>query len=313
MTDIVTGEAVGLNLRVASVPSRLIAGGLDLALQFGVLWLLVIVGTAVLSGSDGAIAAALAITLVVAVLIGYPVTMETLTRGRTLGKMAMGLRVVRVDGGPISFRQALVRGLFAGLLERPGILFGLSVWVGVLTMMLSTNGRRLGDLAAGTVVLQERVPTTAPRADVVAMPPVLAGWAQLLDLGELDDGLALSARQFLARAGQLEPAARAHLGRQLAGAVAAVTMPPPPAGTPEWAYLSAVLAERRRRATPACPAPPLPFAHQPGYLPTPGGRARDAYWRPQSMPLHNATPQTTPPPPATLQPAPPAGAFAPPR
>lgn len=316
MADIVTGEAVALDLRTASVPSRLLAGLLDLVLQFGVFWLLTIAGTAVLAGADGGLAAALLVALVVAVFVGYPVTMETLTRGRTLGKMALGLRVVRVDGGPIGFRQALVRGLFAGLLEKPGFLFGATVWVAVLVMLVSRNARRLGDLAAGTVVLQERVPTTAPRADVVAMPPALAGWAPLLDLGRLDDRLALSARQFLARFTQLEPAARERLGHQLAGAVAAVTTPPPPEGTPAWAYLSAVLAERRRRATPASvpftrssgasphvPVPVAPSPHAAAYLPPPG-----AYLPPpgpphQPVPTHQRVPA----------PAPPAGPFAPPR
>ena len=66
------------------------------------------------------------------VFLGYPVAMETLTRGRTLGKMALGLRVVRDDGGPITFRQALVRGLVGLALERPGLF------------LLARSGRRSG-------------------------------------------------------------------------------------------------------------------------------------------------------------------------
>jgi hypothetical protein len=80
------------------------------------------------------------------------------------------------------------------------------------------------------------------------MPPQLAGWAAGLDLQRLPDGLALSARQFLARADQLTDAAREDLGGRLVQAVTAAVGPPPP-GTPGWAVLAAVLAERRRRET----------------------------------------------------------------
>ena len=246
MSDVVTGEAVALDLRLAKLPSRLVAGFLDVALQVAVLYALVALGAVVLRGTDGGLQAALVILLLVVVFLGYPITLETLTRGRTLGKMALGLRVVRDDGGPLGFRQALVRGLFGGLLEKPGLLLGLTAPIGILVMGLSARGKRLGDLAAGTVVLQERVP--APRQAYVAwMPPPLAGWATTLDLTGLDDGLALAVRQFLSRMPQLSASARAELGDRLAGAVAAVTTPPPPPGTPGWAYLTAVLAERGRR------------------------------------------------------------------
>ena len=78
------------------------------------------------------------------------------------------------------------------------------------------------------------------------MPPQLAGWAAGLDLSGLSDALALSVRQFVSRADQLTPAAREDLGGRL---VASVTeaVGPAPSGTPGWAVLSAVLAERRRR------------------------------------------------------------------
>ncbi|MDQ6874588.1 MAG: RDD family protein, partial [Actinomycetota bacterium] len=246
MSEIITGEAVALELRLAKLPSRLLAGLLDLMLQLLVLYIFTIVTTPVLDSTDPGFAIALYILFLVAIFVGYPVTMETLTRGRTLGKMAMGIRVVRVDGGPVGFRQALVRGLFAGLLEKPGLFFGFTMPLAVVVMLVNAQGRRLGDLTAGTVVLQERVP--APQAAYfAAMPPPLAGWAPTLDLTGLDDGLALAVRQFLSRLHQLDPAARADLGIRLVDAVAAATTPAPPPGTPGWAYLTAVLAERRRR------------------------------------------------------------------
>ena len=104
--------------------------------------------------------------------------METLWRGRTLGKAAMGLRVVRDDGGPIRFRHAFVRGLVGVVLDKPGITYGLGA---LIPMHRDEHGKkRLGDMAAGTIVLQERVPAQLDAP--VAMPPPLAGWAAGLDL-----------------------------------------------------------------------------------------------------------------------------------
>lgn len=242
MSQVVTGEAVALDLRAAALPSRVVAGFLDALAQSIALFLLLIVVGAVSSQTSGAAAAALSIVVFVLVLVGYPVVFETLLRGRTPGKAAMGLRVVRDDGGPVGFRQAFVRGLAGAFVERPGITFFLA---GVLSMLLNSRGKRLGDLLAGTVVLQERV--AASGGVVAVMPPPLAGWAAGLDLSGLSDGVALQARQFLARSGELTPQARDDLGGRLVTAVTAAVTPPPPTGTPGWAVLSAVLAERRRR------------------------------------------------------------------
>jgi hypothetical protein len=156
--------------------------------------------------------------------------------------MALGLRVVRDDGGPIGFRQALVRGLAGAFLERPGITF---FSLGIVSIAVSSQGKRVGDFLGGTLVLQERVAVRG--GQVAVMPPQLAGWAASCDLSGVSDELALSARQFLSRSAQLTAAAREELGTRLLTAVTAGIAPPPPPGTPGWAVLSAVLAERRRR------------------------------------------------------------------
>jgi uncharacterized RDD family membrane protein YckC len=241
-SQVVTGEAVALDLRLAAIPSRVVAGGLDALLQVTLAVVLGLAAAAASTGTSEAGAAALGFLVLVVVLIVYPVGFETLLRGRTPGKAAMGLRVVRDDGGPIGFRHALARGLSGAFLERPGITLFVG---GVVTSLLNNRNKRIGDLLAGTVVLQERVP--ARGGTVAFMPPPLAGWATGLDLSGLSDDLALQARQFLSRAGELTPAARDELGSRLVGAVAAAVQPAPPPGTPGWAVLSAVLAERRRR------------------------------------------------------------------
>ena len=296
---IVTGEAVAVELRPAGVGSRGIAVLIDLAVQYGVLIAVTLLASNVLGSADDATAEALFITALVVVLLGYPVGFETLWRGRTLGKAAMGLRVVRDDGGPVRFRHAFVRGLVGVVVDRPGLTSGL---LALIPMLMTARSKRLGDLAAGTVVIQERVPSRL--AGPAMMPAPLAGWAASLDLSMVDDGLAMALRQFLARSSQLAPWAREQMGGQLLGELSRRTSPPP-TGTPPWAYFSAVLAERTRRemqrAVPPSAAPTSTF--------------------PQ-----NAAPASAPPPPAWSAPPdepaaaepdapvppPPAGPFAPP-
>ena len=254
MSQLVTGEAVALDLRPAALPSRVLAGLVDAVLQLLVLLVVSGLASAVSVDLSEAATGALGIVVVVVVLIAYPVICETLSRGRTPGKAVMGLRVVRDDGGPIGFRQALVRGLAGAFLERPGITLFTAF---VVTSLLNEQHKRVGDLLAGTVVLRERV--TARGGGMAVMPPPLAGWAAGLDLGRLPDGLALSARQFLARADDLTDAAREDLGGRLVQAVTQAVGPPPP-GTPGWAVLAAVLAERRRREGERLAGPTAPTA-----------------------------------------------------
>lgn len=290
----VTGEAVVLELRLAKLASRSLALGIDLAVQLSVFLVGTFVVAGVVSFVDDALATALALVFYVAVIVGYPVAMETATRGRTLGKMALGLRVVREDGGPIRFRHALVRGLLS--VVEIWLTFGS---VALITSLASPRGKRLGDLLAGTVVVRERIPVRG--TPMAAMPPPLAAWAGGLDLSQVPDDLALAARQFLARADELAPEVRDRMGARIAGSLAAVTAPPPPPGTPPWAFLSAVLAERRRRELERLGANvTAPTAPRPAPGPPPGP----------------APGQWGPPPPATpsnpAAPAPQDSPFAPP-
>jgi uncharacterized RDD family membrane protein YckC len=241
VSQLVTGEAVTLDLSTAGVPSRILATLIDALAQLLLYFVFAILFT-VTAGNE-ATSAALGIVVLLLCGIGYPVVLETLTKGQTLGKLALGLRVVRDDGGPIGFRQAFVRGLIGFFVEKPGLTFGSGA---LISSLLSQQSKRLGDLAAGTIVVQTRVAQS--RHDAVMMPGPLAGWATTLDLSRLPDDLALSARSFLGRFHSLTPAAQEALGGQLTAAMAAVVTPAPPQGVPHWAYLSAVLAERRRRA-----------------------------------------------------------------
>jgi uncharacterized RDD family membrane protein YckC len=255
----VTGEAVAPDLRIAQFPSRTLALALDLAIQIAALLVLVALSGPVAGLVDGAAAAAIALVTTVAILVGLPTLVETLTRGRSLGKMAAGLRVVRDDGGPVRFRHSFVRALFM-LVD-----FWLSSGaVGLISSLTSRHAKRLGDHFAGTVVIRERVAATGSAPQSLWIPPQLAPWAATLDLSRLPDATALQARTLLTRADALAPAARSDLAGRLAAEVAAYLTPPPPAGLDAETYLRTVLTERMRRASarttsrPAGPQVPTP-------------------------------------------------------
>ncbi|MEV4533845.1 RDD family protein [Asanoa sp. NPDC049518] len=248
---VVTGEAVELEVRAARAGSRVTALLIDLLVILGLGLILFVVVSAFLSSIpadlDNATIQGITVVCTVLLLVGYPVTCETVFRGRTAGKAALGLRVVRDDGGPVRLRHALTRSLVGVATEWPGVLLPPVTWIAaLLTMLGNPRGKRLGDLVAGTMVIHERTP--AGWGWVPGMPPRLAEWALTLDLTGVSDELALAVRHFLARGRELREPARTQLGRTLAAEVAAVTTPPPPPDVPGWAYLAAVIAERHRRA-----------------------------------------------------------------
>lgn len=263
--DVITGEAVVVELPLAQLASRSLAFAVDvtLLLLLNVIISIVYALTGVY-GADVAFAAAMGIGTGVLTLVGIPVTVETLSRGRSLGKLIFGLRVVRDDGGPIRFRHALARGL-AGLIVDFGVLSGFTGAVALFSSLISPRGKRVGDMLAGTVVVRDRVHTA--RQAWIGMPPPLAGWATTLALSQLPDGLALAVRQFLLRAPDMDPHARTTMALSFSTELSALVSPAPPPGTPPETFLAAVLAERSRREsvrlnahTPDAPQPLSPTA-----------------------------------------------------
>jgi uncharacterized RDD family membrane protein YckC len=311
MSEVVTGDAVVLEVRVAQMPSRFLALLIDIAVQLTILIVAFLILEAFSLITDPAMYAAVSITFVVLVLVGYPVIWETSTRGRSLGKLALGLRVVSDDGGPERFRQALFRGL-AGVPE----FWMFSGAPALISSLISPQGKRLGDLFAGTIVISERAPRESGQA--IMMPPPLAAWAATLELSQLPDEVTAAARQYLMRWHELSPQIQHEMGVRIATQVAACVSPAAPAGVPPHAYLSAVLAERRRREQlrlsrqsganglpggPYQPAPPQggPYAQGP-YAQPAGSYAQPAPPQGAPYPLP-APPQGSP----YARPAPPQG------
>ncbi|SKG29062.1 RDD domain-containing protein [Mycobacteroides abscessus subsp. massiliense] len=274
MSELVTGDAVVLDVKVAQLPVRVVSAFIDIFVQMIVLYGGIFVVAFSLSQFDAALTGALSIVYSVLALVGYPVLWEMATRGRSLGKMAMGLRVVSDDGGPERLRQAVIRALSA-VVE----IFMFMGAPAVIASLASAKGKRLGDIFAGTMVISERGPKLPPPP---MMPPQLAQWAQSLQLSGLTSDQADLARQFLNRAGQLAPHTRDQMLYQISTDVLASIAPPPPPGTPPQFMLAAVLAERHRRALaqmrpdyPATP-PPAPSAPPPAPEPSESSTGRFA-------------------------------------
>src|SRR3990170_2181986 len=150
--DLVTGEAVALDLPPASVGLRIASGLIDVAVTVALLFLVLLVSTVAAIGTDAALATVALIGSIILVFVVVPTTLETLTRGRTLGKLALGLRTVRDDAGPISFQHAFIRALI-GFVE----IYSFGGAPAFFSALLSSRGKRLGDFAAGTYVVRERV------------------------------------------------------------------------------------------------------------------------------------------------------------
>lgn len=238
--DLVTGEAVALDLPAASFGSRIASGLIDVVVTAISAVVVLTVLVALSAGTDEALLYASMIAALIVVFLVIPTTFETLTRGRSLGKLALGLRTVRDDAGPISFQHAFIRAL-VGFVE----IYALTGAPAFFSALLSERGKRLGDHAAGTYVIRERFRLQLPPPAV--MPWELAGWARAADVAPLSTPLALGIRQYLARLGDMTPASRADLGARLAEQVQPFVSPAPPPGTTPEAFLTAVLVTRRDR------------------------------------------------------------------
>ena len=238
--DLVTGEAVALDLPPASLGARIGSGLIDVLVTLLTLIAVFMLFLVAAVNADGALTHVALVGSFITVFLVIPTTLETLTRGRSLGKLALGLRTVRDDAGPISFQHAFIRSL-VGFVE----IYSFGGVPAFFSALVSARGKRLGDFAAGTYVVRDRVPLrlTVPSQ----MPRHLEHWARTADITTLPTGLALAVRQFLGRFHTFDPQSRAAVAGQLATEVRRYVAPGPPAGTPPEDFLAAVVASRRER------------------------------------------------------------------
>jgi len=238
---VVIPEAVPLDLDTAGLGSRFLGLIIDWAIQGTALVVLLII---VANASFGWLGTTIVLLLVFLVIWGYPIALETLWRGRTVGKAAMGLRVVTTEGGQIGFRHAAVRTAL-GLVD----FILTSGACAVICVLLTSRNQRLGDLAAGTLVLRERTGLRRPTPTTFAAPLGLDAYADSLDLAGLGPAEYGVVRAFLLRAPSLPPQVRARLAAQVGESIAQRVQPPPPPGVPAEVFLASVAAAYRKRGT----------------------------------------------------------------
>jgi uncharacterized RDD family membrane protein YckC len=238
--ELVIGEAVALDVRATGFVLRAAGAIIDILASLALL-LLMLLGLGALfawSPFDSAMGAALGIACVVFAIVIVPMLVEVATAGRSLGRLAVGARIVRDDGGAIGLRHAFIRAL-TGVLELYLSFGGIAVLVG----LLSGRAKRLGDLLAGTDSQHERVPKIVE--PVHGVPEPLVGWAAIADVARMPDALSRRIAAFLRQADRLTPATRVRLAAELASE-AAPWVSPLPEADPEL-FLAAVAAVRRDR------------------------------------------------------------------
>lgn len=199
-----TPEGIELEMVLAGAASRFIAGSIDLALQLILALLAALVTLALIGGGIGDALFAIALF---AVLYLYDVLFEVLASGRTPGKRVTQLRVVREQGAPVDLRASAIRNLLRLVDALPSVYL-----VGLLSIVLTSRNQRLGDLAAGTLVIRdapargrhEPAPVPARHADT-------AGW----DVSAVSADELAAVRRFLERRGGLDRGARAALAARL--------------------------------------------------------------------------------------------------
>jgi uncharacterized RDD family membrane protein YckC len=237
--ELITGEAVALDLRATNFVLRA-AGAIIDWVSYIALFIVILLGafTVFEPVMDDALGSAISIGALAFCIVVVPTAVETLTQGKSLGKLAVGARIVRDDGGAIGFRHAFIRSLL-GVLEILMTAGGIAAMVA----LLNDKTKRLGDLLAGTYSQHERVSKAQP--PLYGVPLALAEWAKTADVARMPDGLARRIAQFLRQASGLTPDTRGRLGQELA-AEASRYVSPVPRENAEL-FLAAVAAVRRDR------------------------------------------------------------------
>lgn len=238
--SVATPEGVTLDAALAGLGSRLAAGVIDQVLRTLVLLALVVLMGLAGDAADvsGGFAVAALLVAVFLVQFAYDVLFETLASGRTPGKRWTGLRVVMLGGGPVGFVASALRNLLRIVDALPGFYL-----VGMLAILFTRNNQRLGDLAAGTIVVRDRRQVTAlPHAGPVPVTPA----TDLYDVSAVSAEELATVRRFLERRPTLSPVARDRLAHEMAARLGPKVVGPARRWQPEefLEYLVAAKAAR---------------------------------------------------------------------
>lgn len=219
-----TPENIEFAYDIAGIGSRFLAAIIDTLLisvaQVIIFLLLglIITRAGLAENAAGSLLLALGTLLAFSILWGYYIAFELLWGGQSPGKRAIGLRVVREGGRPVTFLSSAIRNLIR-IADFLPAFYG----IGVVVMFIDRRARRLGDLAGGTLVVKERQGITLEslvRADSV-LPPAREGEPlaapTMVGIELVNDRDYTLVQEFLRRRSELGRDARQRLGAQLAG------------------------------------------------------------------------------------------------
>ena len=230
-----TPEGVALELVLAGLGSRFLARLLDTLIQIGLIIALA-VGVAVFH-SRGWLQA-VTIVLVFLIVFAYDVAFETLNHGRTIGKQAAGIRVVGRFGEPVRFLASAVRNI-ARVLDFLPVFY----LVGTISIIATARDQRVGDLAAGTLVMRDRFPGLArSTAPITVAADAVATW----DVSAVSAAELQAVRQFLDRRLDLGWPARNYFAVDLAQRLGPKVAGIPPNSHPEYVLEGIVVAKQGR-------------------------------------------------------------------
>ncbi len=231
-----TPEGIVLDYTLAGIGSRFIAGTIDLALKLLLLAAALLVIGILTTGSIGVIIFALVGFLL---LFGYDIVFEVWAAGRTPGKRWNGLRVVMAGGRPIGFSASAARNLLRLIDSIP-----LVYVVGGASILLTSRNQRLGDIAAGAIVVRE--PTAkhgVPAVEDTDQAPLDSTVA--VDVTAVSAAELSAVRDFLARRSELAPEARSRVATRLADSLEAKIGGLPAGGLQPEPMLETIAAAKR--------------------------------------------------------------------
>lgn len=238
-----TPEGVALDVVLAGLGSRFAALLLDTVIQLGALIafsiVVALVGNSIGGETGSLVAGGGAALFALLDILGYFVICEMCFGGRTVGKMLLGLRVIRVGGGPVGFWSSLLRNVLRFVDFLPSVYL-----VGCILILTTERNQRLGDLAGSTLVIRERIgaapdPRAVPWSSAAGferpllpgaggartggtfgpglpvLPPELAGW----DVSAVPEAELALVRRFLDNRFGYAPDARARLATDLANRI----------------------------------------------------------------------------------------------
>lgn len=241
MSTLITGEAVELNVQPAALAARALSCLIDyivyslvnVGLLIAMFWLMLKV-----LDLNGLLLGSLMTVMTIFVFVLLPMLVEVLSHGRSLGKLILGLRVVRDDGGAVRLRHSFIRALLW-----PFEIVSSGGGIAALSGLLSPQAKRLGDYLAGTTAVSERSRPLPPMHTHVA--PHLHEWLNRTDVTAIPDGLHRRIVAFLAMAPRLGAESRWQRAIELATELNPYVAPAPPEGTFPEQFLSAVIHRQR--------------------------------------------------------------------